>query len=270
VLVVSHALVLSQPAVLTENLPLIGWRNVVTADNLEATSADASYPATNLVNPSTVLKWLATSTAVQYLTVTFSGVTEVDYVGLARHNFADAAIAVSVEALYDAVWTEIAEPFLPGDNAPILIRFEGQSPEAIRVKLATGTAAASLAVLYVGKLLVMERGVNIDTPHTPLTFGRVTEATPAFSEAGDYLGTIITSRRNEATEQFSHISPAWYRAQFDPFVSFAEESPFFYAWRPSQYPEEIGYAKLTDDPQPAVNPKTNRFSVALSMRGVLL
>lgn len=269
-LVVSHSLVLSQPAVLSENLPLIGWRNVVTTSNLAVTSADANNPASNLVNPSTVLKWLATSTADQYLTVTFSDVTDVDYIGLARHNLADAAIAVSVEALYAGVWGEIVAPFSPGSNAPILFRFEKQAPEAIRVKLASGTAAPSLAVLYVGELLVMERGVNIDSPHTPLTFGRVTEATPAFTEAGDYLGTIITSQRNEASEQFSHISPAWYRAQFDPFVSFAVESPFFYAWRPAQYPEEIGYAKLTSDPQPAGPPKTNRFSVSLSMRGVTL
>lgn len=269
-LVVSHALVLSQPAVLTDNLPLIGWRNVVTTSNLAATSADLIYPATNLANPSTGLKWLATSTADQYLTVTFSDVTEVDYVALARHNFADAAVSVSVEALYDSVWEEIVEPFLPGTNAPILMRFEEQAPEAIRVKLASGDAAASLAVLYVGKLLVMERGVNIDTPHTPMNFGRVTEATPGYSDAGDYLGTIITSRYCQTSEQFSHLSPTWYRSEFDPFVSFAEDAPFFYVWRPAAYPDEVGYAKLTSDPAPTVNPKTNRFNVSLSMRGVLL
>lgn len=268
-LILSPGLVLSQPDIAYDNAPLIGWRNVVTVANVAATSQDANFPVTNLANPSTVLAWLATSTATQYLTVDFEAATPLDYLAIARHNFGTVSATLTVQASFEGEWEDVAGPVMPGENEHVLFRFEEIEPEAIRLKIDGASAAPTLAVLYVGKLLVMPRGVNLDSPHTPLNFGRVTQATQGWSEAGEYLGTIVTGRYCEATEQFSHLDPTWYRAEFDPFVTFAAETPFFYAWRPSEYPNEIGFAKLTGDITPTCSPKTKLFSLQMPMRGVL-
>jgi len=269
VLILSPGLVLAQPQIINDGTPLIGWRNVVTVSNVTATNENPNYLALNLANPSTVLTWLAANNATQYLTVTLNSPAPVDYLAVARHNFGTVGATLTVERKVDGVWEEIAGPVLPGDDTHILFRFAEIEPEGVRLKITGASAAPTLAVLYVGKLLVMERGVNIDTPHTPLNFGRSTQVSQGWSDAGDYLGTIVTGRYCEATEQFSHLSPGWYRSEFDPFVSFAAENPFFYVWRPSEYPNEVGFAKLTADVKPSLAPKTNRFSVQLQMRGVL-
>ncbi|KWT72368.1 hypothetical protein APY04_0162 [Hyphomicrobium sulfonivorans] len=268
-LYLSPGLVLAKPQIVHDNTPLIGWRNLVTAANVTATTADPLFPALNLGNPSTVLAWQASSTDAQYLTVTFSGVVAVDYVALVRHNLGAVGATVSVEGLYDSEWVALSETVVPGSDAHLLFRFEETSPEALRVKIDGVSAPATLAVMYVGKMMPMERGINLDTPHTPLNRGRVTKQVQGFSAAGDYLGTIITGRHSASTEQFSHISRTWFDAEFAPFIEFAAEHPFVYVWRPAEYPDEIGYAKLTSDVTPSRTPKTGRYAVQLQMQGVL-
>lgn len=267
-LIFSPNITLTAADAVSTTTPLIGWRNVVTILNVAASTEDVDFPAVNLANPSTVLKWLATDAEETFVTVTFDDATEVDYVGIARHNFGSSEIAVRIEGSYAGVWSVISDEVVPPDDTPLIFRFDATSPEALRVRMAEGDDAPTMAVLYVGRLTVMERGINLDTPHTPFRFSRVTNTIQGRSEAGDYLGSIVTGSHSEMAEQFSHISASWYRSEFDPFAEAAIESPFFYAWRPSEYPLEVGYAKLTADIQPQLNPKTGRFTIQMSMWGL--
>lgn len=267
-IVISKALILSPPDEIPLGTPLIGWRNVVTPALVSASSAESDFPAINVANPSTVLKWVAAAAAEQFVTVTFSEVEEVDYVGIARHNFGSAGIPVCIQARYEGVWETISDEVVPANDTPLLFRFERTAPEALRVRMSAGTGAPTMAVLYVGKLLVMERGARIDTPRTPPHMGRVDKVIQGRADSGDHLGTIITGRHTEFSEQFSYLRPDWYRAEFDPFVEVAAERPFFYAWRPIEYPLDVGYAKLSADPKPIEDGSTRRLSVELEMRGL--
>lgn len=184
--VISQALVLSAYTEGGPDAPLIGWHNLVTAASVSADEEDASYPATNLANPSTAARWQAETTDDQYITFTLSGTDAVDYVGIARHNLGSGQVTVSVEEWDGDSWEEIAAEFIPAGDQPIVIRFEEIQPTQIRIKLQPGSVIPRMAVVYVGKLLRLQRGLQPGL--VPPTWAAADDVVRAESEAGDYLG----------------------------------------------------------------------------------
>src|SRR5262249_36635016 len=99
-IVISSSLALSPSAANPLNTPVFGWRSIVTAGNISATSEAAGFPATNVANPSTNLRWVAdpgSPAGDQYLTIAVGDVDPVDYLAVAVHNFGTGNIPVSVE-----------------------------------------------------------------------------------------------------------------------------------------------------------------------------
>jgi len=256
------------------NNPLIGWRNRVTTSNISSDTAASGFPVTNLANPSTNLRWTGTvaSPAVdEHITLDLQTAEEVDYIAVARHNFGSAGIKVSVE-IEDATaspsaWDEVISETLLGDDGPALFRFTPQGVTKIRLRLQPGTAAPTAAVVYCGKLLVVQRRIYVG--HTPIPFGRVTQVVNGRSEAGHYLGRITTRETTETSVEMQNLTASWYRDNIEPFLKQAQTRPFFFAWRPSDYPREVGYAWLTNDPQPVNQRANGMMQVSLEMTGVV-
>jgi hypothetical protein len=44
--------------------------------------------------------------------------------------------------------------------------------------------------------------------------------------------------------------------------------PFFFAWSPLTYPDEVGYAWVTNDPQPQINEPTGEIDISLQLGAV--
>jgi hypothetical protein len=249
------------------NRPLIGWRNIVTASNIAADTADSNNPASNLANPATFLGWEANDTTAQYLTITPGSADDIDYVGIATHNLSTAQIAVSIEGDDGSGYAELVAPVIPANDGPLLFRFTAQSLSGLRVKLASGDAAASIAVVYAGKLLVLSR--KLYQGFTPIPFGRTSKVTNGRSESGQFLGRIVTGRSVASKVPLSLLDPDWYRANLDPFLDAGKDLPFFFAWRPDDYPAEVGYCWLTNDPQPQAESPHSLYAVTLEMAGVV-
>jgi len=275
-LVISQNLVLSQPVYVPDGTPLILWDSIVTTTNITADSEAVGYPATNLANAATNQEWRAAAAGDVEITITTGSADDQSGVGIARHNFGTEQIAVEVGYYVDPsasppVWVSLAGPQIPANDEPLLFWFTAQPLAAIVVRLTEGTAAARAAVLYAGDLLVMERSVDADKEFTVPRFARKTEAVNARSERGDYLGRIVTSQYTDGIEHaYSHLRGAFYRDSVDPFIRAAQQDvPFFYALQPDDYPYEVAYAWLTDDPMPKTNPATDRTSVVLKMGGIL-
>lgn len=249
--------------------PIIGWHNLVTASNVVATSASASHPASNLGNPATHLYWLADDDVSppdndQCLTIMPDFAAEIDYVAIAGHNLGSAQVLVSVEGFIDAAWQKIVASSLLADDGPALFRFTPQVLPQVRLRLRIGNADPRIAVLYAGKLLIMQRGIYAG--HTPITHGRKVDTVDAVSESGQFLGQIVTRETRQNAAKFRLLTPDWYRTNFDPFL--AQRKPFFVVWRPDTYPDEIGYCWLTNDPAPAPESPSNLIAVELRMRGI--
>lgn len=269
-LVMSSSVVLAEADDIPPGTPFIGWRNLVTVLNVTADSEDADYPATNLANPLTTNEWRSETTAEQYLTAAVATLDDVDYVGIARHNFGSAGIAVSI-GYDDGGWVELVAPQIPADDQPMMFVFTPQSLAAVQVKLAAGSEAPRAAVLYVGKLLVCERGFPVDGKIAVPRFRRKTTVVNGRSESGDYTGRIVTGQWRGFDIAFTHLTPDWYREAFDPFLEAAQDdTPFFYAWASVDYPYEVAYAWLQgEDPEPDTDPVTGRVDVTLSCGGIL-
>lgn len=265
-IVISSAYVLAATAGdIDPDLPAVGWHNIVRADTIVADTQLANYPASNLANPATHLEWRAEDDSEQYITITTNEVDPIDYVGIARHNFGTAEIPVSIEANIESVWTEIVEEFIPANDEPLLLRFVAASQSQVRIRLQTGSDTARAAVVYVGKLLDLERKVYVG--HTPLTDGRKIDVASNRSVSGNFLGRIILGEGRESIIPLSLFTPAWYRANMREFLEAAAEIPFFFAWRPGTYPLEVGFCDLMTDPMPTPVGPSNLLAFDLKVNG---
>lgn len=277
-IILSQALVLN-PQSIPLNTPVFGWNNLLTASGVEATSEDTDFPAANLANPSTALRWQADAAASpsplesdQYLTVDTSGFGDIDYVAIAVHNLGSGQNVVSVEADSNGSpsWEELIEERLLANDDPVLFRFTPESYQAIRLRIQPSQASEPtvpfIAVMHVGKLLVMPRGTHQD--HTPINLNIQSNVMTGKSETGNYLGRVVLSEQRSTQIAFQRLNSTWYRTYMQPFVAAAKASPFFFAWKPQEFRDDVGYCWLTNDPQPSHHFDTGTMALALQMSGV--
>jgi hypothetical protein len=275
--VISGSLVLSDSVsgggIINADNPLIGYRNLVTSSNVTATSEDPDHPASNVANPSTALRWqgLGGSPAEdEYLTFALDTVELVDYLAVARHNFYSAQIAVSVEVLDQSTspdsWDELVAPGIPSNDGPLLFRFTPQGIASIRLRMQPGAAVPRAAVVYSGALLVLQRRIYVG--HTPVNYGTQLSVANHRSISGDFLGRIVLSRKTRTQVALENLTPAWYRTYLEPFRAAAEDLPFFFAWRPSSYPYEVGFVWVANDPQPQNQLPNGMVSFSMDVEGV--
>jgi hypothetical protein len=260
------------------NNPLIGYDNVAGEGALSATSSEASYPVSNLLNPATHLQWRSALAGPQYVILEFADdfLGEVDYVGIAGHNFGvtNGAIEVSIEGITSLTnspsdWFELTAGVLLPNDSPALFRFEKQSLAAIRVRMQASPTgiAPRMAVMYVGELLVLQRRIYVG--HTPINYGRSARITNGRSESGHFLGRIVLSEKTTSGVQIRHITADWYRTYLDPFIEASKETPFFFAWRPEDYPLEVGYVWMTNEPQPQNQLSNGMMQIDLQFTGIV-
>ena len=272
-IVIAPTLSLTEPFQFTLDHPVIGYDNAVTVINIAASSQLAANPAVNMANPATHLKWKATAAAAQTVTVNQLPEQFFDYVGIARHNLGTAQCPVTVlgadtvDGFGAPIFDEalVPEQLLPND-APALFRFTRAGLIAIRLAIGAGSAAPEIAVLYVGELLTLQRKLYVG--HTPITMGREVQVTNGRSESGQYLGRVITGETRASAIQLLNLTPDWFRQYMDPFIVASAEQPFFFAWRPQSYPQEVGFAWVNSNPRPVNQLPNGMMAVDLSISGI--
>lgn len=255
--------------------PLIGYDNVVTAATVSSTTEDSSgnFPITNTANPATHLMWKGgVNTGVEVVTITCSGTVTIDYVGIARHNLGSAQIPVTIYDASNSPRSVLVAETVLADDHPAIFRFTPGSYTSIQIEFDASYFAdgdvPQIAVIYVGQLLVLERGIKVDVAHVPMLYGRKTNVVNGMSESGNFLGRVVLSESRVSKAEFAHFTPDFYRNSVDPFLDAAQEAPFFWAWAPGDYPLETGFAWLTADAQPQVSPDTLRVALMLTMAGI--
>ena len=158
-----------------------------------------------------------------------------DYCAIAGHNLADTGVLVTLQASSGAGFYDIMS-VAPVNNSPILMLFAAVAATTFRVSLSwpvaptDTTLTPSIAVLYIGKSLIMERGV--DMSYQPIGLSRDIENYPQSSELGGFIGTSVMTSGNSSSATWSYLSNAFYRREFDPFVVSAARYPFFFVLRP--------------------------------------
>lgn len=263
------SLVTSYELGFTLDHPIIGWKNLATAAS--ASTADANFPASNMLNPATHLKWQAAAASSSIVLAFTVPLQDVDYIAIARHNLGSTAVPITITYQDNASppnnFTLFSNVTLT-DDGPALFRFATISNMAvISIGLNSPTTIPFIGVVYVGKLLVMPR--KLYQGLTPINYGRTAKVTNGKSEAGQFLGRIVMQRFVQDAVPFSLIDPAYYLARIDPFLSLSKEQPFFIAYRPQSHPESVGYCHMTNDPMPVNEAPHGLIAMQMEMTGII-
>jgi hypothetical protein len=251
--------------------PLVGHHNVVTASNIATTTDEDDNPASNLSNPSTSLKWRGTTVGSdEYITITTTSLGTLNYVAVAKHNWATSVITVSLEGDTGGGYSTIGSTFVPANDGPLIMKFAPLSTYVgLRIKLASGgLVVPEAAVVYVGQLLLLQRKLYVG--HDPITMARETNSVSAMAESGEFLGRIILGQYSTSEISLQNLTPDWVRTYLDPWLEDALEDPFFFAWRPVAYPNETAFAWVPSGstPRPGNQRSNGMMQITVPLAGI--
>ncbi len=252
--VISPDLVLAATDPPSENLnhARIGIDKVVTrrANLIASTASEPGFPALSVTNELTYEAWKPLSFPVIQHSLTFDArrSVPVNYLGIAAHNLGTNGVTVALLSSPDnIVFTKEIE-FVPGSDRAIMVLIGLKERRYWRVTLDNVIFGTFLSVVYIGRALEMQRAIY--GGHSPILLSRITAVRPTVSETGQWLGRSIIRKGFRTDFAWKHLTPDWYRSNFDPFVQLARKIPFFIAWRPARFPDEVAYAWTSDNIKP--------------------
>lgn len=240
----------------------IGYDSITRTGTVTASSAQAGFPASAAANPLTYEFWRPEA-AGDHWEVDAGEAVLVDFVGIAAHTLGDGA-TVEIQYSTDGTAFTTADSVTPTNNAPIMFLFEPVEAQYWRIVVLD--VVASVGVIYVGKVLEMERACYAGL--SPIDLSRRTTIRPNISEGGQWLGRSIIREGSAMSVGFRHLNYDWYLENFDPFVEQAREYPFFFAWRPEGYPESVGYVWVNQDITPTTMGIRKFLEVNFDMEGL--
>lgn len=237
----------------------IGYESIAYGKTPTASSAASGYPAIAATYPTTYEYWQPNTVPATWA-IDNAVPVACDFVGLVG-DFNGGTVDVQYSD-DGSSWTTQVSGQITGRVTMFL--FESVTARYWRIQVTN--QIPSVSVVYIGKALAMQR--RIYQGHSPLTLSRNTELTNNISEGGQYLGRSIVRQGVATDAAWSHLKADWYRSNFDPFVQSARTLPFFFAWRPSQFPQELGFVWTDGDVQPTNSGPKDYMSVSLNMRGI--
>lgn len=247
--------------------PRVGWHNLATQNNVFADQEDAAHPASYMGLPATYLYWKGEDTSDQTAGVALSTAKTVNYMALARHNLGTIAAEYVIESSTDgSSWDTITSPQVLANDNSLIQEFADTFASYFRISLSSMDDVPEIGVMYVGSILRLQRRLYVG--HTPLVYGRKSKVSTSFSEDGQFLGRIVQSRRYESSISLQNLTPDWYRSYLEPFFHESVASPYFVAWRPSQYPAETGYVWNTSDPSVSNQRSNGMMQAEWSFQGI--
>lgn len=242
---------ITSPDDLTQPLthPRIGYQTITRLPGVVVTATAANgFAFDGPLRPDTYERWKPTAVPANWQ-IDALAAQDVDYVGIAAHTLGTSGCEFIMQYSSDAVtWTDFGESMIVANNAPVMILADEVSARYWRLRILSG-AAPEVGVVYIGKALALQR--RIYGGHTPITLSRETMIRPQKSEGGQFLAKTIIRRGVKTSASILHITPDWYRDNFDPFVLSARQYPYFWAWYPSRFPKEVGYVWTGDDIAPS-------------------
>jgi hypothetical protein len=209
----------------------------------------SSTEAPNALEPNTYQRYTpGTGSTVAKFQLSTS--TSIDYVAIAAHNIGThddgTDIVISYATTIGGALTEI-DTLSPVDNAAIFLSFDAISVAEIAITTDTSIYGMEIGVVQAGEALVMEQPIY--GGHSPIDLNQATEYENSMSESGQFLGRTVLRQGLETSFSWQHLTPAWCRSTFQPFVSHAVTLPFFIQWRPDLYDAAV-YGYTTGDINP--------------------
>lgn len=254
---------ISDSLVQTPTVPLrnsrIGYDTITFGATPFASSTDTGFSALSPTYPTTYEYWKPVSTPATWAIDTATE-TKCDFAGIVGDI---EGVTIQVQSSEDNV-TYVTHVEGVATKKVAMFLFASIGARYWRVRFVNGNPKVS--VIYIGKALPMQRSIYVG--HTPITLSRNTTYNNTLSENGQFLGRSIIRGGVQTNAAFQHLKADWYRANFDPFVKFAREYPFFFAWRPEGAPDEVGFVWTNEDITPQNTGPRDFMSVSFNMQGI--
>lgn len=246
----------------------IGHATITRGGTLSASGEQVGFEADAALNPLTYEFWKPDALPATWRIDAGSAVS-VDYFGIAAHTMGTDGASVKPQfSDNDSVWNDITgvAAHAPADDGPILFLFAAESHRYWRIEV-TGSTEPSIGVVFIGAALAMTRPIY--GGHSPLDLSRKTVIRPHQSERGQFLGRSVVRSGFGTDFAWNHLTPTFYRTEFDPFVEDARCFPFFIGWRPSTFTDSVGYVWTAQDIQPSnMGIGQGLMQVAMSVQGL--
>lgn len=141
-------------------------------------------------------------------------------------------------------WIDQTQERIPSDDKAIMHEFAPVYVPYSRLWMNSNSGnEPTVAIFYIGSVLTVQRRLYVG--HTPINFARNTTEIGKTSMSGNFLGKIVKNTMLSSRAAFNKITPGYYRQYMQPFALDAEHNPFFFAWRPQSYPDEVGFCWTT-------------------------
>jgi hypothetical protein len=231
----------------------------------------AGEGAAALSTPTTYDYWQATSGtswSIQQVAgsspSSIGGVSQqITAVGIAGHNLGTVGATVSISINGNVVATR-----QPTSDAPLLVLFDVVVSDRVTVDvtISSGAPMPRIATIAFGEALVFERSVY--GGHSPFTLNENQTVLSNRSEGGQFLGASVVRRGFGGALSINHLRAAWVREFMPAFIQGTESMPFFLAWRPETYPDEVAYCYHTAAVSLSNMGMRDYMAVSLSVEGV--
>lgn len=224
------------------NNPVILYDNQVANATVTPSTEAAGFDGDNTISGLTYNFWKPTAmpATIEYDNAAF---TAVDACGIAAHNLGSQGCGVTVQYWDGAAYQDI-DTFYPVDDSAILFLFTLQAATKYRLSI-VGDSVPSIGVVYFGKRLEVTRRVY--GGHTPIVFSNNNTIRPNRSEGGQWLGRSVVRTGASVGIDFNNIEASWMRENWKDFVDGVVTNAFFMAWRPTAYPQEVGFCWTSND-----------------------
>jgi hypothetical protein len=242
----------------------IGHQTYTRSGTATASSAQVDFPADAPLNELTYEFWRPTALPATWTLDAGSSVSA-NYFGIAAHTLGTSGNTVTIQGSSDGISYASIDSITPSDNSPIMFLFAGVSYRYWRLSI-TGVTIPSIGVVYVGTVLEMLRPCYGGL--TPISLSRDTVIRPNRSEGGQWLGRSVIRSGSSMSVNYTNLDNAWVRSTFRDFIDDAVTYPFFFAWRPDNYPEDVGYVWVGEDIKPSNLGTRDLMNVSIQMSGL--
>lgn len=252
-----------------DNNPIVGYQSVLTPSDITAPTQPSVRSPENAWTPDTALVWegygqVASGTPftiTQHLVLANTNNVLVDYIAFARHNLGSSQTTYRIQSSDDAGanWDDITSDKLLGSDDSVLHYFDAKSSGLFRIRMTkTGNDVPAPIIGHVklGAALVLQRRMYVG--HMPGITKKVKRQQYG-SENGQYLGQVIQRSYRTTRINQENNSPSFVRTNILPFINHVNghvviedtaPATFFFAWRPSDYPDEVLYGWTQDNIEP--------------------
>lgn len=232
-------------------------------------TGDGTTPA-NAANDFTFQRWTLGALPQAWVLETAAD-AQVDTLFIAAHNLAGQTVTVETSATTGGSFT-IRATVNPTDNSAIAVMFNTGGGAAhtirrIRVTVSGSGTGLSAGIIRAGVALQMEQPVFGGVQ--PIGLNRMVETRHAMSETGQWLGRTVQRQALRTEMEWTHLTSAWYRANFQPFALTLPQRPFGLIQNPLRMPESVAWAWTDGSPMPSNMGVRDFMQVSLSITGYL-